>query len=119
MSNIYTVLLLVSALALIIAVTFVAVTLQKRYGSILPAGQAGERTERALQEARTNLSGTNVKLEQGQQALDQFLGGGAGGAATPAAGTEPAPATEPAPETESAAPAAGAAPAGDAAPANP
>lgn len=114
LSNVYTVLLLVAALALVVAVGLVASKLQTRYGSIVPAGQGGEQTERDLQTARTNAGATNVKLEEGQKALDQFLGGGA--AATPAAPAAPAaPATPPAapaaPATPPAAPRAPAAPA--------
>jgi len=96
LSNVYTVLLLVAAVALVVAVVFAAASLQTRYGAVLPVGSSGEKIEGDLQAARTNLSKMSVTLEEGRQQLDQFLSGatGVGESETPAE-----PETEPAPDT--------------------
>jgi len=101
LSNVYTVLLLVAALALILAVAFTCITLQKRYGSILPVGDAGDKTEAEVKGVEAALKATTPKLAEGQKALEGFLGGApapsAAPAETPATPAAETPAT-PAPE---------------------
>jgi hypothetical protein len=113
LSNVYTVLLLVAALAMIVSVVFACLALQNRYGSILTVGAAGERTENELKAANDGVAATSVKLEQGRKALELFMGGaGRGGAAVPTPGaTEKPPAEPPATPATPAAPAAGEKPA--------
>ncbi|MGB2754541.1 MAG: hypothetical protein WBD75_06630 [Phycisphaerae bacterium] len=94
LSNVYTVLLLLGALALVTALVMTCITLQGRYGSILPLGSAGEQSQRDLEDAKSKQAATGGELDQMQKALELWPRGTVGGAPAPAG--EPAPAPEPA-----------------------
>ena len=87
LSNVYTVLLLVAALALVAALVFACATLEGRYGSILPVGGAGEQARRDIEDAQTRQKAADAELNQMQQNLGQWPQGG-GGAPAPAAAPE-------------------------------
>lgn len=138
LSNVYTVLLLLAAVALVATAVMLAVTMDARYGAVLGASAEGKQAKREAQAAprsaefpeartKTHYDQAKAKLDEGEQNLKQFPEGAAapavGGGATPpapAAPTPPAPAA-PAPPAPAAPtpPAAGAtppAPAGEATP---
>jgi len=99
-SNIYTVLLLLGALALVTVLVMTCITLQIRYGSILPLGEAGEQSQRDLEDAKRKQAAARGELDQVQKALELWPQGTMGGAPAPV--EEPAPAAEPAPAPEAA-----------------
>ena len=72
LSNVYTVLLLVAALAVVAALVLACVTVQVRYGSILPVGAAGEQTRRDLEDAANRQKGVSAELDQMQENLKQW-----------------------------------------------
>ena len=98
LSNVYTVLLLLGALALVTALVMTCITLQGRYGSILPLGSAGEQSRRDLEDAKSKQAAAGGELDQMQKALEQWPQGTVGGVPAPAG--EPAPVGEPAPAPE-------------------
>jgi hypothetical protein len=98
LSNVYTVLLLLGALALVTALVMTCITLQSRYGSILPLGSAGEQSQRDLEDAKSKQATAGGELDEMQRALEQWPQGTVGG--TPAPSGEPAPVGEPVPVPE-------------------
>ena len=99
-SNVYTVLLLLGALALVTALVMTCITLQGRYGSILPLGSAGEQSQRDLEDAKSQQAAAGGELDQMQQALEQWPQGTVGDAPAPVVEPAPAPAPEPVPAPE-------------------
>ncbi|HUW99470.1 MAG: hypothetical protein WBD63_02185 [Phycisphaerae bacterium] len=87
LSNVYTVLLMVAALALVVALVFVCLPPRGRQGSILPVGAAGEQTRRDIEDAQSRQKAADAELNQMQQNLGQWPQGG-GGAPAPAAAPE-------------------------------
>ena len=98
LSNVYTVLLLLGAIALVTALVMTCITLQGRYGSILPLGSAGEQSQRDLEDAKSKQAAVGGELDQMQKALEQWPQGTVGSAPAPVG--EPAPVEEPAPAAE-------------------
>ena len=80
LSNIYTVLLAVGAMALVVTLAITCIMLQGRYGSILPGSESARQ---ALETARSRQREAGAELDRTQKALEQWLEGGAAGAETP------------------------------------
>ncbi len=95
LSNVYTVLLLVAGLALVVALVFVCLTMDKNYGTILGVSEEGKRNKELPDAIAKDQADALDQLKQVDAALERFPEGIA-----PAAGTgeEPVAPTPPAPE---------------------
>jgi len=94
MSNIYTVLLLLGAVALVATAIMLAVTMNHRYGCVLGVTDAGKQAKREPAVQKRRQASVWAELEQVDKAIKEFP---EGVAAPPVGGTTPAPATPPAP----------------------
>ncbi|HUU11516.1 MAG TPA: hypothetical protein VM431_13395 [Phycisphaerae bacterium] len=128
LSNVYTVLLLLGAVALVLTFLMLAVTMDSRYGAVLGVSEEGKAAKKAPDAAKARQQNILSELEQTDKALKDFPEGVMAPAVgdiappAPAAGDTPPPAAEttpPAAGDAAPAPAAGTTPpaAGDAAPA--
>jgi len=87
LSNVYTVLLLVGALALTLTLVVLCITMNARYGVILGVGSEGKLAKEASETAKRQQAGEKAKLEKVQEDLKRFP---EGVGAAPAIGTTPA-----------------------------
>ena len=85
LSNVYTVLLLIGAVALVLTAVSLAIYMDKAYGTIL----GGEEALKAVDAAQRRQAGVARELDQADDALKKFP---EGVATTPPAVTPPAPA---------------------------
>ena len=107
LSNVYTVLLLVGALALVVALVLLCVVMDRNYGTILGFTKEGGTNKQLPEKVADQQETRRGELEQADQALKRFPEGISASAGTvPAgAGTSPAPAGgTTAPETGGTAP---------------
>ena len=108
LSNVYTVLLLVAGLALVVALVFVCLTMDKNYGTILGVSEEGKRNKELPDAIAKDQADALDQLKQVDAALERFPEGIAPAAGTgeePVAPTPPAPEpAEPTPEPEPAEP---------------
>jgi len=72
LSNIYTVLLVLSAVALVVAVVMACVSLQTGYGAILPIGEGGKQAEAALDSAQRRLRDDDTAMDAVDEDLEQL-----------------------------------------------
>ena len=95
LSNVYTVLLLIGALCVAAAAVMECITLQSRYGSILPVGDAGEQTRRDIENAVNQQKAQDAELDQMQENLSRWpQGSGAAPASEAADEAAPAPSSD-------------------------
>ncbi|HUU93053.1 MAG TPA: hypothetical protein VM238_17815 [Phycisphaerae bacterium] len=134
LSNVYTVLLLLAAVALVATAVMLAVTMDSRYGAVLGVTEESKQAKREAQGAprsaefpeartKTHYDQAKAKLDEGEQNLKQFPEGAVppavGGGTTPpapVAPTPPAPVAPAPPAPAPPAPAAPTPPAGEATP---
>ena len=109
LSNVYTVLLLLGAVALVLTFLMLAVTMNSRYGAVLGVSEEGKAAKQAPDAAKARQQNISSELEQTDKALKDFPEG----VTAPAVGdTVPAPAVgdTPPPAAGTTPPAAGDAP---------
>ena len=108
LSNVYTVLLLIGAVALVLALVLLAVVMDRNYGAVL-----GEENMKAVDQAAAQQQRRRAELDEADESLKRFpegiapavgtapmdTGAGTGAGAAPPAGeaTTPPAGTEPAP----------------------
>jgi len=118
LSNVYTVLLLLGAVALVATAVMLGVTMNDRYGCILGVTDEGKRAKEAPEAAKRRQDSVRAELEQTDKAIKEFPEGvtvpAVGGDVTPPAPAVPTPPAPAAPTPP--APAAPTPPAGDATP---
>ena len=98
LSNVYTVLLLLGAVALVVTLVMLAVTMNDRYGCVLPVTEEGARAKKEPEAQKARQDSVRGELKQTDKAISEFPEGVAappvGGEATP---PEPAAVTPPEP----------------------
>jgi len=96
LSNVYTVLLLLGAVALVTTAVMLGVTMNDRYGCILGVTDEGKRAKEAPEAAKRRQDSVRAELEQTDKAIKEFPEGvtapAVGGDTAPPAPVPPAPA---------------------------
>jgi len=72
LSNVYTVLLLVGGVALVVALVFLCVELNKNYGTILGVTEKGEANKQLPDKVKTQQAGLREELDETDKALKRF-----------------------------------------------
>jgi len=93
-SNVYTVLLLVAALALVLALVLLCVVMDRNYGAVLGFTKEGAANKQLPESVADQQKARRGELEEADQALKRFPEGisASAGTAPAGAGTSPAPA---------------------------
>jgi len=103
LSNVYTVLLLLAAVALIVSLVFVCMTMDRNYGTILAISEEGKRNKELPDNVAKEQADFQDQLKQQDAALERFPEGiepatdTGGQPAQPTTETPAEPAPEPAP----------------------